>query len=546
MSRKPSQPDENSILADAWDNVVGGMNWLQSVLLGEFADNRPISAIVADMLISFLPGVVIVTSARDAVAVVLRLANHPEKRDELMEWVLLSACLIVIALPIAMAASGAVVAGAGAVVGGIAGSELGAALRGVMLMLIKEASRLVEIVQFLQKFISGDILKFLRAIRFTRYEKALIQAMNKIIGSLLEIVRSLRSHLEYLRNIDRVKATINQLTEWERKFYKLQQDALQHMPKALAELDARLAKLVAETTPKEAHTIAAGVKADKTAAALPAKQRVRDTPGKIISKVDTKASTVSPIAKTKAVSKTAPKVKTLPKPPLKDKPDPVIPPDSGVNTKKLTAADTLVAADRARIAQISNEVLEAQKKGDAALALAKKNEAWDILRKYVPKTPADNWDEVIKRLDVSSPKDGAVFWSGDIDAARKFAESIGGVTLETTSGGRILDGWDEVNKGMAWAKYTGKPGPYARDLWVGVSKKYAEGVTGEVNTVQLASKLRDTYTVWHNAEKSIILDRLKTGEVSKLNMYSLDGPGKLTPLSDDEIEALMLIDGAAP
>jgi hypothetical protein len=125
MSRKLPPPDENNILEDAWNSIVGGMNWLHSVLLGEFADKRPLSAIVADMLISFLPGVVIVTSARDAVAVILRLANHPEKRDELMEWVLLSACLIVIALPIAMAAGGAVVAGAGAVVGGIAGSELG-------------------------------------------------------------------------------------------------------------------------------------------------------------------------------------------------------------------------------------------------------------------------------------------------------------------------------------------------------------------------------------------------------------------------------------
>jgi len=403
-------------------------------------------------------------------------------------------------------------------------------------------------MQFLQKFIAGDILKFLRAIKFTQYEKALVQILNKIVNSLLEIVRSLRSHLEQVRYFDRVKVTIAQLTEWERKFYKLQQDALKQMPTALAELDARLAKVLAETTPKEAHTVATGIKIEKTAAALPAKQRVRDTPGKIIAKVNNNAITITPVAKIKATPKSAPKskAKLLSKLALKDKPDPIILPDGGVNTKRLTAADAIAAADRARIAQISSEVLEAQKKGDTVLALTKKNEAWDILRKYVPKTPADNWDEVIKRLDVSSPKDGAVFWSGDVDAARKFAEGIGGVTLETTSGGRILDGWDEVNKGMAWAKYTGKPGPYARDLWVGVSKKYAEGVTGNVNTVQLSSKLRDTFTVWHNAEKSIILDRLKTGEVTKLNMYSLDDHGKLASLSDDEIEDLMLIDGTAP
>lgn len=204
MSGKPPQSGEDNTLEQAWNDVVGGMTWLQSVLLGEFNDNRSRSAIIADMLVSFVPGVVIVTSARDAVAVIIRLAIHPEKREELMEWVLLSACLIVIALPIAMAAGGAVVAGAGAIVGGIAGSELGAALRAVMLMLIKEASKLVELVQFLQKFLKGDLFKFLRAIKFVKYEKALIETMNKIIGSLVDIVRSLRSHLENLRYLDSV------------------------------------------------------------------------------------------------------------------------------------------------------------------------------------------------------------------------------------------------------------------------------------------------------------------------------------------------------
>ena len=187
MSQKPLPPDHDAILRDAWDTVVGGVNWLNSVFLGEFADNRPLSAVVADMLISFFPGVVIVTSARDAVAVIVRLACHPEKRDDLMEWVLLSACLIVIALPFAMAAAGTAALGAGAIVGGIAGSELGAALRAVMLLLIKEASKLVELVRFLQKFIKGDVLKFLRAVKFAQYEKALLKAMSEITGKLLAI-----------------------------------------------------------------------------------------------------------------------------------------------------------------------------------------------------------------------------------------------------------------------------------------------------------------------------------------------------------------------
>ncbi len=543
MTQQP--PDHHTILNDAWGHVVGSMDWLKSVFFGEFADHRPLSAIVADMLVSFIPGVVIVTSARDAVAVILRLANHPEKREELMEWVLLSACLIVIALPVAMAAGGAAAAGVGAIVGGIAGSELGAALRAVMLMLIKEASKLVELVQFLQKFIKGDILKFLRAIKFAKYEKPLMQAMREITGKLVEIVKTLRTHLESLRYFDRVKATIVKLAEWEGKFYALQQDALKQIPKALVELDARLGKVLAQTAPKEAHTVAAGVQADKTVAELPARQRVKDTPGNLLAKVEDKAAAGA-----------APKTNTKPKPkpidpkappesPLKDRPDPVKPPDEGANTKKQAVADAAVAADKERITQLSKEAREAEKNGDKALAAAKVEEARSILRPHLPKNPGDKWDDVVNRLDVSSPKDGAVFWSGDPLAAQKYAEGINGVTLETTSGGRIIDGWDEVNKGYTWSSDYGA-GPYGRDLWAGVSKKYAEGAIGSVNAVQSPGKLWNTDTLWHNAEKPILKNKLLTGKVDDMKIFTINNSGGFIPLSENYVDALMRIEGTAP
>jgi hypothetical protein len=548
MSQNRLPPDQHTILEDAWSQVVDGMDWLKSVLFGEFADHRPLSAVVADMLVSFVPGVVIVTSARDAVAVIVRLANHPQKREELMEWVLLSACLIVIALPLAMAAAGAAAMGAGAVVGGIAGTELGAALRAVMLMLIKEASKLVELVRFLQKFIKGDILKFLRAVKFAKYEKALIQALSKISGKLVEIVKALRIHLESLRYFDTVKSTIAKLVEWEKKFYNVQQDALKQIPKALAELDARLAKVLAQTAPKEAHTVVAGVEADKTVAALPAKQRVRDTPGKALAKVDDKASETgaAKIAKTKPKPKSTSKgkPKAPPEPPPKDTPDPIKPPEDGANTKKQSVADAAVAADRERITRLSNEAREAEKKGDKALAEAKIKEARDILEPHLPKKPGDSWGPIIERLDVSSPKDGAVFWSGDAKAAQKFAESIKGVTLETTAGGRIIDDWDKVKNGYKWTK-PDEP-PYARDLWVGASQKYAEGVTGHVNTVQMPEKLWDPRTLWHTVEKPEINIKLATGEVSGVNMYTLNSSGELISLSKNQMDSLIKLKGVMP
>jgi hypothetical protein len=343
-------PEPQSILDDAWAQIVGSMDWLKSVLFGEFADNRPLSAVVADMLVSFIPGVVIVTSARDAVAVILRLATHPEKREELMEWVLLSACLIVIALPLAMAAGGLAAAGVGAIVGGIAGSELGAALRSVMLMLIKEASKLVELVRFLQKFIKGDVLKFLRAVNFAKYEKPLILALNKISGKLVDMVKALRGHLESLRYFDEVKAAIHKLAEWEKKFYAVQQDALKYLPKALAELDARLAKVLAQTAPKESHTVASGVQADKAAKAVPPPQRVKDTPGKVLAKVEDEAP------KAAATPKAEPKPERPPAQAPKDSPDPPKPPDEGPNTKKQEAKDAEAAARQEKAAKIKEQI----------------------------------------------------------------------------------------------------------------------------------------------------------------------------------------------
>lgn len=552
MSRNPPPADQQTILDEAWEQVVGGMGWLKSVIIGEFADQRPLSAVVADMLISFVPGVVIVTSARDAVAVILRLANHPEKREDLMEWVLLSACLIVIALPVAMAVGGAAAAGVGAVVGGIAGSELGAALRAVMLLLIKEAAKLVELVHFLQKFIKGDVLKFLRALKFINYEKPLLQAVAKFTNKLVEIVQSVRKHLENFRYVETIATTITKLAEWEKKFYSVQQDALKQMPRALAELDARLAKVLAQTSPKEAHTVAAGVPADKTVAALPAVQRVHDTPGKVFA--HTGGATTAKSVTTSTGRAAAPTAKRKPKPstisPPKARPDPVNPPATRANTKKQVVADAAIAAERERITRLSQEAADAQEKGNKVLAAAKIDEARAILRPYLPKTPDDSWDEVVKRLDVSSPKDGAVFWSGTADqanktgkpdAARAFAEKIGGVTLETTPGGRIVDGWDEVNKGFAWNEDKGPP-PWASDLWADLSEKYAEGTSGVINVVQTPDRLWDPRTIWHKAEKPTLLERLEAGKIDAINMHVVDMRSGIHNLPTSYVDKLLDFD----
>lgn len=516
MSHKPVPPDQNGILEDAWDSVVGGMNWLSSVLLGEFADKRPLSAVVADMLVSFVPGVVIVTSARDAVAVIVRLACHPEKREDLMEWVLLSACLIVIALPIAMAAAGAAAVGVGAVVGGIAGSELGAALRAVMLLLIKEASKLVELVRFLQKFIKGDVLKFLRTVKFAQYEKALLGAMKQITGKLVEIVTALRKRLESLNYFDTVKSTIARLAEWEKRFYQVQQDALKQMPRALAELDTRLAKVLVQTAPKEAHTVASGVQTNKTVTALPAKQRVKDTPGNALIKAEDKLQLAVVKSPPNRGANSKPKSKQYSVAVVKDKPDPIRHPEEGKNTKKQVIADVAVTADRERITQLAKE----GKIGEARKILQPHVDAAKNAKTRAEKKAA--MDAIVERLDVTSDKE-KMFWSGNKSLAGKIATEKGKTILEQTPGGRVIDEWDDLNNTFSWN--SGDMPPHGWDLWGDVSAKYSKDAVGEIEVIQdFAKSFPQGGTTWKGREWPTIVDE---GKVTSIKIIGMDSAGNI-------------------
>lgn len=169
---------------------------------------------------------------------------------------------------------------------------------------------------------------------------------------------------------------------------------------------------------------------------------------------------------------------------------------------------------------------------------------------YLAKKPGDSWGPIVERLDVSSPKDSAVFWSGTSyqakmtgqeDAARAFAEEIGGVTLETTPGGRVIDGWDKVNGGFAWDAKDG-PGPWVSDLWKEVSRKYANGVTGDVTVIQTPNKLWDPTTIWHTQEKPTLAYLQEMGQVHDIKIRVVDAGSATHELSPGYTEKLLEFD----
>jgi hypothetical protein len=469
----------NAIVDKAWDGAVGGLDWLKSVLFGEFADNRTVSAMIADMLLSFVPGVVIVTSARDAVAVIIRLAQHPENRDDALEWIMLAACMIVIALPLAMAAGGSVAAGVGGVVGGIAGSELGAALRAVMLLLIKDATKLADVLRFLQKFLKGDLVFFLRSIKFAKYEKALVLAFNKTISKLLEVCKNLRSTLEHVRFFNEAKAAIAILSAWESKFYAVQQSAIKQLPKAMTELDKRLAKLLIQVAPKERHNVVAAVRAKKPAAKAVRPQRVHDTIGHPL-RTATHAPPKGgrpPPPKTKVKPKPAPRKAKAP--PIKAKPSPVKKVNEGSNVKRQETAsiDAVVPSGSGSAAKPA--------RAGVASAGASKIPSYAELEELASKT-----------LDFSTQPNAAVFWSGgdNMKLAQWWAELSGKTTIEQTAGGKYLDGLKLFDH---------MPAADAAKIWDIASVRFADGASGAVNVFNKGASQFGPYgeRTWWRLEK---------------------------------------------
>ncbi|ENM5774716.1 LysM peptidoglycan-binding domain-containing protein [Vibrio mimicus] len=136
---------------------------------------------------------------------------------------------------------------------------------------------------------------------------------------------------------------------------------------------------------------------------------------------------------------------------------------------------------------------------------------------------------LISKLDVSAAPNTSVFWSGDKGAAIDYANSNGKVVLETTFGGRLVDGWSLLNKALPWNKG-------GEEFWTGLSEKYARGTSGDISIIQTPERAlsgtgfdwKGGY-VWQNYEKPVIETYIDTGRVGKID-YQL-APNERYPLS---------------
>lgn len=263
-----------SFVDQVWDGAGETWRWLRGVVMGEWEDNRSLSQIVTDALAGFVPGLGSIITLRDLLAVITRLAKHPEKREEVEEWILLVAML----LPLIITVLGVAAAGVGALVG----AELGGFLRAVALFVVKKGGVAFKVmVEFFQAHGYGDVVKALRQVKFAAYKNALIKSLNEQIDRLIQLVRDFQAKLEALspqslpawipgrdaalRGIAHCKTFISQLEALRKK-------ALEMIPKALIEMDQRLGALLAgdiKMATQAAHTVPTGQLAPEVARLKP-------------------------------------------------------------------------------------------------------------------------------------------------------------------------------------------------------------------------------------------------------------------------------------
>ena len=264
----------DEILDRTWNGMGEAWEWLRGVILGEWEDNRSTSQVVSDALAGMVPGIGSIITLRDLIAVIVRLAKHPEKREDVDEWILLIAML----LPLIITVLGAVVAGVGALVG----AELGGFLRAVALMLVKKGGvGLRSILEFLQGHGYGNAAAALGEIKFSRYRQAVADGLNAHIDKLVNLTRGFQTRLtalspdslpRWLPGRTRMMQAIAYTPTLIKQFEQLRATGRRMIPLALIEMDNRLAALLAgevRAATQATHVIISGQSAPKVKRAVP-------------------------------------------------------------------------------------------------------------------------------------------------------------------------------------------------------------------------------------------------------------------------------------
>lgn len=199
--------------------VTDAGGWLWGVAQGGFNEQQSVSQIIVDAVIGMIPVVGDVTAVRDLLAVIIRLADQPDKRDDPLQWVELVIGLLAL-IPVA-----------------------GGAIKGVGKLLMRvgrEAAEhpriLREAIELLNRLGSGNAVRFIRELELTRYTAELQRHFRELIA---RIQRAIDAVLRRTRWVipDSMKQRLQQLRAAMQQLLALGDRMI---PDAVRELDRRL------------------------------------------------------------------------------------------------------------------------------------------------------------------------------------------------------------------------------------------------------------------------------------------------------------------
>lgn len=139
-----------------------------------------------------------------------------------------------------------------------------------------------------------------------------------------------------------------------------------------------------------------------------------------------------------------------------------------------------IYADPGRIADFSGQAAAVVEVGLLSGGLGRGSAVRAGVAAGAPENPSFNSImRQVEKVDVSTPRDGAVFWTGyergNQTAAMKWAAANGKYTIEMTPGGRWLNSLDLYGPNSLLTR------AQADAAWVRMSERFTEGASGHVN-----------------------------------------------------------------
>ena len=220
--------------------VVEVGEWLWGTVQGGFNEKQSISQIIVDAVIGMIPIVGDVTAARDLVAVILRMIEEPEKREDKLEWVTLVLLLFAL-IPVA----GGAIKGVGKLV--LKAAENGSDAAKVMVEVVK-------VLNFAGHY--GDAVKFFKALNFEAHTADILGQWRKLTQRLDDVSDVILKKWHALIP----GGMITRIEQLQAGVRKLKEVGERMIPDALKELNAKLKAVQAHLYQGEWHEIGGAMK----------------------------------------------------------------------------------------------------------------------------------------------------------------------------------------------------------------------------------------------------------------------------------------------